>query len=360
MNHRERVLTALNHEEPDRVPIYVEYTPEAKTRLLAHVRAALPGPGDSDLDSLLDHDLRTFQVGPVTGYHLRDEPEYEDEWGIRWRWVQNAAGGRYTEIAVHPLADLADPGQVRIPDFTRTERYAKCVELVRNHGRECCIVGSIVCTLFELSWYLRGLTRVMQDMCLNKDFLHAYLDRLLPWALEAGARLVQSGVDIIYFGDDFGSQNNLLISPEMFREFFKPRYAKLCERLRQINPNIRIAYHSCGYILPIIDDFVDIGLDILNPVQPRAMDPSEIKKRFGSRLTLWGTVDEQRVLPFGSPAEVAAEVRLRLRTMAPGGGFILAPAHNVQADTPLANILAIYETARTHGRYAIGEHPRLR
>jgi uroporphyrinogen decarboxylase len=353
VTHRERVLTALNHEEPDRVPVYVEYTPEAKARMLDHVCKSSTAPGDADLDSLLDHDLRSFQIGPVTGYYLRDDPEYEDEWGIRWKWVRNPAGSRYTEIAVHPLADLTDPARIKVPDFTRQERYAKCVELVRNHGRDCCIVGSIVCTLFELSWYLRGLTRVMQDMCLNKDFLHAYLDKLLGWAMEAGAHLVETGVDIIYLGDDFGSQSSMLISPEMFREFFKPRYAKLYARFREINPAVRIAHHSCGHILPIIDDFVELGLDVLNPIQPLAMDPSEIKKRFGKRLTLWGTVDEQRVLPFGTAEEVASEVKLRLRTVAPGGGFILAPAHNVQADTPLANILALYETAQRHGAYPI-------
>lgn len=353
MKHRERVLTALNHEEADRVPIYIEYTPEAKARLLDHVRKSRSVPLDSDLDSLMGHDLRTFQIGPVTGYHLRDEPEYEDEWGIRWKWVRNTAGSRYTEIAVHPLADLTDPGDIKIPDFTRQERYAKGIELVQTHGREYCIIGSIVCTLFELSWYLRGLTRVMQDMCLNKDFLHAYLDRLLTWAMEAGTRLVEIGVDIIYLGDDFGSQTNLLISPEMFREFFKPRYAKLYSRFREINPAIKIAHHSCGCILPIIDDFIEIGLDVLNPVQPLAMDPWEIKKRFGKHLTLWGTVDEQRVLPFGTVEDVANEIKLRLRTVAPGGGFILAPAHNVQADTAIANILTIYETLQAHGSYPI-------
>jgi uroporphyrinogen decarboxylase len=353
MTHRERVLTALNHEEPDRVPVYVEYTPEAKARMLAHVRKSSAAPGDADLDSLLDHDLRSFQIGPVTGYHLRDEPEYEDEWGIGWKWVQNAVGSRYTEIAVHPLADITDPAAIKVPDFRREERYAKCIELVRNHGRDCCIIGSIVCTLFELSWYLRGLTRVLQDMCLNKDFLHAYLDKLLDWAMQAGARLVEAGVDIIYLGDDFGSQASMLISPGMFREFFKPRYARLYARFKEINPAIRIAHHSCGYILPLIDDFVEIGLDVLNPVQPLAMDPSAIKQRFGKRLTLWGTVDEQRVLPFGTVEEVAEEVKLRLRTIAPGGGFILAPAHNVQADTPLANILAVYETVQAHGAYPI-------
>jgi uroporphyrinogen decarboxylase len=353
MTHRERVLTTLNHEEPDRVPIYIEYTPEARQKLQDHVRKTGDSRADVGFDRLMDHDLMSFQIGPVTGYHLREQPEYEDEWGIKWKWVRNPVGSRYTEIAGHPLADLSDPNDIRIPDFTLKERYTKCIELVRTYGKEHCIIGSIVCTLFELSWYLRGMTRILEDMCLNKDFLHAYLDKLMNWAMEAGSRLVEIGVDIIYFGDDFGSQTQMLISPAMFREFFKPRYAKLYSTFKKLNPNIRIAHHSCGHILPIIEDFIEIGLDIINPVQPLAMDPLETKKRFGSRLTLWGAVDEQRVLPFGTAEDVANEVKLRLRTLAPGGGFILSPAHNVQADTSIANIMAIYETARNYGTYPI-------
>lgn len=353
MISRDRVLMSLNHEEPDRVPVYAEYTPEARRRLFGHLGIPDERPTDIALAEAMDHDLLTFQVGPVTGYHLTDDPEYVDEWGIRWRWVRNPAGSRYTEIVEHPLAGCRDPNDFAVPDFGERGRYAGCVDLVRTYGKERCIIGSIVCTLFELSWYLRGMGQVMQDMCLNKDFFHAYLDRLLGWALEAGRRLAEIGVDIIYTGDDFGSQSAMLISPQMFREFFKPRYAQLYSALKAVHPGIKIAHHSCGCIAPIIQDFVEIGLDILNPVQPLAMDPAQIKRRFGKHLTLWGTVDEQRVLPFGSPQDVAQEVKLRLRSVAPGGGFILSPAHNVQVDTPLDNIMAFYETAKACGSYPI-------
>jgi uroporphyrinogen decarboxylase len=353
MKPRERILMALNHEEPDRVPLYVEYTPEAKQKLLRHIGIRDENPSDALLAGLLNHDLITFQIGPVTSYHLSAEPEYVDEWGITWRWVQNPAGSRYTEIAAHPLADCSDPDSIAIPDFSNNERYASCIRLVQDYKKDYAVIGSIVCTLFELSWYLRGMIRVMEDMCLNKDFMHAYLDRLLSWAKTAGSRLAEIGVDIIYLGDDFGSQQKMLISPEMFREFFKPRYADLYATFRRINPNLKIAHHSCGNISPIIKDFVEIGLDILNPVQPLAMDPAALKRQFGDRLTLWGAVDEQRVLPFGTVQDVVDEVKLRLRTLAPGGGFILSPAHNVQSDTSIDNVMALYETAKACGSYPI-------
>jgi uroporphyrinogen decarboxylase len=175
----------------------------------------------------------------------------------------------------------------------------------------------------------------------------------MGWIETAGRKFAALGVDIIWIGDDFGTQNRMLISPDLFREYFKPRYARLFAEWKTIKPNLKIAFHSDGYVFPILCDLVDIGLDILNPVQPKSMDPAEVKKHFGKRLTLWGTVDIQEVLPFGTPADVAAEVKLRLRTAGSGGGLILAPAHNIQPDVPLENILAFYSAAKEFGRYPL-------
>ena len=222
-----------------------------------------------------------------------------------------------------------------------------------EYGDEFGIMGGCACTLFELAWYLRGMERVLTDMVSEKDFMHAYLDKLMTWIETAGRKFAQLGVDIIWIGDDFGTQNRMLISPATFREFFKPRYAKLFSEWKSIHPSIKIAFHSDGYVYPILADLVEIGLDILNPVQPKAMDPGQVKREFGNRLTLWGTVDIQQVLPFGTPEDVSAEVRLRLRTAGPGGGLIIAPAHNIQPDVPIENILAFYETAKQYGRYPI-------
>ena len=193
----------------------------------------------------------------------------------------------------------------------------------------------------------------MMDLVTNKDFMNAYLDKLLTWVDQAGTRLVELGVDMIWIGDDFGMQDRMLISPQLFREFFKPRYAYLFQKWKAINPQVKIAFHSDGNIDPIIPDFIDLGLDILNPVQPKSMDPARLKREYGRHLTFWGTVDIQEVLPFGTPEDVAREVKLRVRTVGKGGGLILSPAHNIQSEVPLENILAFYETAKTYGRYPI-------
>jgi len=358
MTHKERLLTAINHEEPDRVPLCAWYTPEAEKKLLQHLGIeseqtetykAAGGP----LPILMDHDFLISWIGPCTSYYSDPAEEYTDEWGIGWKWFRNAAGGSYTEMVRHPLADIIDPSQFSLPDFTREDRYAGACRLVADYGKEYGIMGGCACTLFELAWYLRGMEQVMADMISNKDFMHAYLDRLMKWIDDAGTRMVGLGVDVIWIGDDFGMQDRMLISPKLFREFFKPRYAHLFAKWKAINPNVKIAFHSDGEIYAIIPDLIEVGLDILNPVQPKSMDPARLKKEYGKHLTFWGTVDIQEVLPFGTPQQVADEVRLRLDTAGRGGGLIISPAHNIQPEVPIENILAFYETAKTAGRYPL-------
>ncbi len=357
MTHKERLLTALDHKEPDRVPICAWYTPEAEMRMLRHLGVSsqetetYKATGGA-LPVLMEHDFLISWVGPCTGYYARPDKEYTDEWGIGWKWFQNPSGS-YTEMVHHPLAGIKDPSEFELPDFSREDRYYGARKLIDEYGDDYGIMGGLACTLFELAWYLRGMEQVLMDLVNNRDFLHAYLDKLMGWIEVAGRKFAELGVDIIWIGDDFGTQNRMMLSPATFREFFKPRYAKLFSEWRRINPSVKIAFHSDGYIYPIIGDLVEIGLDILNPVQPKSMDPARVKKDFGNRLTLWGTIDIQEVLPFGTVQDVIDEVKLRLRTAGKDGGLILAPAHNIQAEVPLENILAFYEAAKKYGRYPL-------
>jgi uroporphyrinogen decarboxylase len=357
MTHKERFLTALAHEEPDRAPVCAWYTPEAEKRMLRHLgvdsdRTETYRAAGGVLPILMEHDFLISWLGPCTGYYARPDRQYTDEWNIGWQWFENQFGA-YTEMVHHPLADIRDPSEFEMPDFEREDRYYGARQMIDEYGEEYGILAGVACTLFELAWYLRGMSQVMTDMVANKDFLHAYLDKLIGWIESAGRKFVELGVDVVWIGDDFGSQNRMLISPALFREFIKPRYARLFAEWKRLNPRVKIAFHSDGNIYPILGDLVEIGLDILNPVQPRSMDPARVKKDFGRHLTLWGTIDIQHVLPFGTPQDVAEEVRLRCRTAGAGGGLILAPAHNIQAEVPIQNILAFYEAAREYGRYPI-------
>jgi uroporphyrinogen-III decarboxylase len=151
---------------------------------------------------------------------------------------------------------------------------------------------------------------------------------------------------MIWLGDDVGAQHNMIISPDMWRTIFKPRMAKIIRELKELNPKLKIAYHSDGNIFPIIPDLIEIGLDVLNPIQPASMDPAEVKRLYGDQLCFWGSIDEQHTLPFGSPQDVVDEVKTRLQTLGHNGGLIIGPTHHVQLDTPLENFFAMVDTIR--------------
>lgn len=363
MNHKERFLMAVNHEEPDRVPIDVWYTPEMGRRIAEESAGLLGEACNSEscpLAVALQHDVLKTSIGPCTSFYLSDSDYYTDEWGIGWKRIRYGKDWHYTEPVVHPLEDANNLDRLVIPDFTDEMRYAEAKQLIDRYGNEYGIIGEVTCTLFELSWYLRGYQKVMTDLVKNKDFMHEYLAKLKEWVRVAGARLIGMGVDVIFLGDDFGMQDRMILSPATFREFFKPIYAELFSEFKKLNPDVKIAFHTDGNVEPIVIDFIEIGLDILNPVQPQSMDPAKLKKRFGKRLAFWGTIDNQHTMPFGSPEEVVKEVRARLRHVAPGGGLILGPAHSVQPDVPVENLLAFYRAVETYGYYPINTGERSR
>ncbi len=358
MTHKERTLAAINHQEPDCVPICAWYTPEAEKNLLAHLgldtsQIGIYQAGVGALEIKMDHDFLITWIGPCTSYYAQESSEYSDEWGIGWKWFRHGTGGSYTEMVYHPLAGDDDLSKLHIPDFADEKRYEGSRKMIATYGDEYAIMGGVACTLFELAWYLRGLENLMMDMLVNKDYANELLDRLMTWILIAGRKLIELGVDIIWMGDDAGMQDRMLMRPELWREFLKPRYARMFSEFKDINPDIKIAFHSDGYIEPIIPDFIEIGLDILNPVQPKSMDPAKLKKLYGDKLTFWGCVDIQEVLPFGTPEDVEQEVKLRIETVGRGGGLLLAPAHNIQPQVTIENILAFYRAARKYGKYPL-------
>jgi uroporphyrinogen-III decarboxylase len=216
--------------------------------------------------------------------------------------------------------------------------------MIRDFKDEYWIVGVTVTTIFETAWALRGLEKVLTDMIISPELANHLLDIPYHYHLTAAKKLVQMGVDMIWTGDDVGAQNRMLISPHLWRLYLKPRMACFIAELKAINPALKIAYHTDGNVEPIIPELIEIGIDVLNPVQPASMDPGKIKEQYGDRLCFWGTMDEQYTLPFGSPAEVEAEVLQRLSTIGKDGGLILAPTHHVQLDTPLENFWAMVNT----------------
>jgi uroporphyrinogen decarboxylase len=361
MNHKERVLTALDHQVPDRCPMQISFTPEFAERLRRDLRldgGAMHNPHGAGntyvLERALDEDMLLTSVGWANSYYGSERfgdggETYTDDWGVGWRTVPyetRFGTGHYTEKVSHPLAEDAAIASYRPPDPTRPELYDDAAALLAEYGDDYWIVGVTVTTVLETATALRGYERILMDFVDNPDLLDALLEIPYHYHLSAARRLVQMGVDMVWIGDDVGGQDRMLISPRAWRRFLKPRMAEFIAALKALNPQVKVAYHSDGTILPIIPDLIEVGLDVLNPIQPACMDPAEVKRRFGQKLCFWGTIDEQHTLPFGTPGDVAREVRTRLETIGENGGLIIGPTHHVQLDTPLANFWAMVDTIR--------------
>jgi uroporphyrinogen decarboxylase len=300
-----------------------------------------------ELERALGEDMLLTSVGWANSYYRGDNSV--DEWGIGWRDIAYETpfgAGRYTEIATHPLADAAALAIYRPPDPDAPGLYEDAARVVREYGRDYWIVGVTVTTIFETAWGLRGLSRLLTDLIDDPDLAEAILEIPFRFHLAAAKKLAALGVDMIWTGDDVGAQSAMLISPAMWRRFLKPRLARFFAEVRAVNPRVKLAYHSDGCIEPIIPDLIEIGLDVLNPVQPASMDPARLKRLYGARLAFWGSIDEQRTLPFGTPDDVRREVELRRRTLGRGGGLIIGPTHHVQLDTPLENFWALVDAVQ--------------
>ena len=345
MKHRDRIIAALNHEEADRCPMQVSFTPEFADRLKADLtmsekvlnlsRAAHNphGGGNTyELERTLGVDMLQTSVCWANGYYGAGD-EYTDEWGVTWHSVpyETPFGtGHYTEMIRHPLAEDGAISQYHAPDPNRPELYRDAQWTIDQFKDEFWIVGVTVTTIWEAGWGLRGYDRLLSDLVTNPDLAEAILDIPYNYHLTAAKRLVEMGVDMIWIGDDVGSQRAMLMSPKHWRRFLKPRMASFIAALKAINPRVKVAYHTDGVVWPIIPDLVEIGLDILNPIQPACMDPAELKRLYGDKLCFWGTVDEQETLPFGTPEQVRNEVLTRLEDHRQGR----RPDH--RPDTPCA------------------------
>jgi uroporphyrinogen decarboxylase len=341
---------ALNHEAPDRCPLQVSFTPEFADRLRADIQLrgqAVHNPhggGNAyELERALSQDLILTSVGWVNSYY-QQPGDYVDEWGVAWRSIKYNTPfgtGYYTEAVRHPLADNSAIDNYIVPDPDRPELYFDSAHVIEQFKSEYWIVGVVVTTILETAVALRGYMQVLKDIISDPELFERLLHIPYHYHLSVAKRLVEMGVDMIWLGDDVGGQTNMLISPRHWQKFLKPRMANIISELKQINPDLRVAYHSDGAIEPIIPELIEIGLDVLNPVQPACMDPAKLKKQYGKELCFWGSIDEQHTLPFGTPAQVEAEVHLRLETIGKDGGLIIGPTHNVQLDTPMENFWAM-------------------
>lgn len=348
MTSKERVKTAFSRHCPDRVPVFAAFVPEVAQRLKDHFFM----DDLTDIEVKLGNDMLMTSAGISTSYYGEGE-EYVCPWGCKWKYFENEDGS-YTEIVDYPLANDEDGSKLaayQIPDPEAPEVYMPVRNLVQKYGDTHFICTSLACSIFEAGWYLHGLEQTVMDMAVNPEYANALFDKVMEFPLRAGLRVMEEGIDMIWLGDDVGMQHSMMMSTDMWKAYFKPRMARLIAAFKEKNPDILVAYHSCGFVEPIIEDLIEIGLDVLNPIQPLAMDPAVIKEKYGDRLSFWGAICVQQTLPKGSVQDIRDEVLLRMKTIGRGGGYLMGPAHTVQADTSLENIFAFYDAAQELGRY---------
>jgi len=356
-NRRERVLKAIRHEETDFVPYNFHAIPVVYEKLGKHY-----GLEDSTqvADFIGNHvvkigtdfnynpwadEVQQVNLTPSGGVVHTNLDEagalHTDEFGCVW----DRTSGMPHPVA-YPLAEdyrLFD--QYVFPDPYREGRFEQAKRLADRWRDKAFIFGKLGMVLFERAWSIRGMTELLMDMALRPEFVEAMLDRVLyEWDLPIIDQQLEIGIDGFYFADDWGSKTGMIFSPGMWRRFIKPRLAIIYQRCH--DAGVYVGQHSDGKIQDIFPDLIEIGLDIFNPLEPAAMDPLEMKQRFGDQVTFYGGVDVERTLPFGTPEAVRAEVRERAATLGKGGGYILQTSHHVLWDTPLENAVAYVEEVR--------------
>jgi uroporphyrinogen decarboxylase len=271
--------------------------------------------------------------------------------------------GLYYSAVRHPL-DRPDLGLDDIrthpwPNTADSQRVAGLREqalLYRQQGKAVMIKG-VLAGIFEMSQRIRGMERLLMDMASEEVLACVLFDKMLELTLafwEMALPQLADVLDVISIGDDYGTQISQIISPSMFRKLIKPRQKVLFQRIKQLAPQTKLFLHSCGNVRPLLPDFIELGVDILNPVHTRAagMDPGALKRDFGKDIVFWGGgVDTQEVLPRGTPEEVKEDVRRNMEVLAPGGGFVFNTVHNIQADVPPGNVIAMWEALQQYGVY---------
>ncbi len=344
MTSKERVLTSLSWQETDRVPLMIYTTPEIGERLTAHFAPV-------GYHEALEIDFRG--VGPR--WRGRTRPSHDgvhyDIWGAGYRRVEHGSGGAYEEAVVLPLADIKTMDDVERYPWPSPDDYDYSVipeqcERVKDYA--VCLGGAGDPDIVNGVSRGRGMAQVLMDIALRDEVGLAVIDRRVDFCYEVlrrGLEAADGRVDILCLGEDCGNQNGRMVSPRDFDEVFRPRLQRFYDLAHEFGAKAMM--HSCGDTHDIMPTFIEMGLDVLDAMQPEppGMVPERIRAACRGKLAFCGLISTQKTLPFGTVEDCRAEARHRLDVIAPGGGYILSPAHCIQPDTPTENVLAVYEEA---------------
>ena len=354
MTSRQRVLTALSRNLPDKVPMDIAGFNREAFKIFQEKT-------DSDNpEEYFNLDFRWVFFKPTRidlnqfrKFHSDLPPTATfNEWGTAF------IPGEEISAFDHFIAPLTQINSVKaleeypLPDIMEDYRHKDLEgEVLGIKGRDFAVVGWMPMTIFEVAWQIRGFDELLTDFTLNEKYAQCLLDRITELRCRQARRYAESGIDILHIGDDVGMQDRLIISPDLWRKWLKERLGKVIASALNVNPDLFIFYHSDGYIEPIIPDLIDIGINVLNPVQPECMDPVRLKRMFGNRLAFWGTIGTQTTMPFGLPDEVKRTVKGMIETVGKGGGLMIAPTHVLEPEVPWENVMAFVDAVEEYGRY---------
>lgn len=375
MKPRERVLRALNIQEPDRVPadlggMNTGIEADAYEDLKRHLGISGPTMVSARAHAVpAEEVLQRFNIDTryVYPYRLKQwnseaiSNSSTDEWGVKWARPESSY---YFDIVHSPLSDasLADLERYAFPtrdDYDWQPDLEEKARFLYEETDYAVVANALDVGLFERTWFIRGFEQFMVDLVLDQEFAGALLEKVLESKLDAldyYLGKVGKYIHVIMLGDDLAMQDGPLFSLDLYRRLIKPRQKEINDLVRS-KTDAKIFFHCCGSAYPFIEDFLEIGVDILNPVQVSAanMDTANLKRQFGSQIVFWGGgCDTQHVLQFGSPADVDREVKQRINDLAPGGGFVFNQVHCIQPDVPPENICAMYDAMKKYGVYPRG------
>lgn len=340
MNSKERVYNTINRKPVDRLARYIWIGRGAADNL-----RRVFGEAADDIDALIGNDVKQTWLS-INGQMEADCAEGEsfvDEWGIRWH-----RDGYYNAVIEHPLANMGikEISDYPFPDPLKPERYVYLRELLDKYGSDTFIGADVSGSLFEPAYHLRGMENLMIDMACEDPVADILLDKLCDFTTSVACTAAKMGVDWIWLGDDMGTQQSMLMSPDMWRRYFKPRMKRIIDAIHEVSPGMIIAYHSCGSIYPIIDELAEIGIQVLNPIQESAqgMEHEKIKAEFKDKLTFMCGLDTQTFMVNATADEVKAAMAEKAKCLCENNGsYIVAASHTIQHDVPVENIIAMLE-----------------
>jgi uroporphyrinogen decarboxylase len=378
MTSRERVTLALNHKEPDRVPIDLGSiastirTVDAYDRLKNHLGLALDKKIRHFADEHIIPDEEILRALHVDTFYLRmnvpkswqrvrlDKYTVVDEWEVPW---YKAPGSFYTFPASHPMkiASLEEVEKFPWPDPNEPSRFEglreKARQLFERTDYALIAEGTTGVGVFDMSWHLRGMENIFLDMMIHPDFTEALFQKLTDFYVAVYRNYMQAigeYIQMVIYYEDLSGQDGPLISPALYRKFIKPCHRRIFKAIKD-HTAAKLCVHTCGSAYAFLDDYVELGVDVLNPVQisARDMEPHRLKQKYGPALSFHGAIDTQKFLPRATPAEVKEEVRRMMGILGDGGGYLFSSCHSIQPDVSPENILALFSAAFEYGQYPL-------